>query len=161
MVRGQESGFPHRVALSVGISSYPFRLVTAPGPQQEARVIALAAEMAQVFEQEEIFVLAQPVWRLKHAAFDCASPHAGQPLIAPKEDDMQDIDPLTKREWEVLHLVGQGCRNRQIAEALVIEVVTVQNHLRSIFDKLRVTSRIQAVLRANMLVSTGQATDRR
>ena len=44
----------------------PFQLVTTPGRQQEARVIALAAEMAQVFQQEEIFVLAQPVWRLKN-----------------------------------------------------------------------------------------------
>ncbi len=44
----------------------PFQLVTTLGRQQEARVIALGAEMAQVFEQEAIFILAQPVWRLKH-----------------------------------------------------------------------------------------------
>lgn len=67
---------------------------------------------------------------------------------------MQIMDPLTKREYEVLALVAQGFTNRQIATALFISENTVQNHLRSIFDKLGVTSRIQAVLRVNMLVYT-------
>src|SRR5690349_22360794 len=54
----------------------PFQLVTTPDRQQEAKVIALAAEMAQVFEQDEIFILAQPVWRLNHAqlAGPCPTP---------------------------------------------------------------------------------------
>ena len=77
----------------------------------------------------------------------------GKP-VAQKEHSMQIMDPLTKREYEVLALVAQGFTNRQIATALFISENTVQNHLRSIFDKLGVTSRIQAVLRVNMLVYT-------
>jgi len=72
---------------------------------------------------------------------------------------MQILDPLTKREHEVLALVAEGLTNGQIADHLVISENTVQNHLRSIFDKLGVSSRLQAVLRANMLVSTGQTTE--
>lgn len=52
----------------------PFQLVTTSGRQQEARVIALGAEMAQVLRQEEIFILAQPVWRLNHAQLTVPCP---------------------------------------------------------------------------------------
>ena len=74
---------------------------------------------------------------------------------------MHSSEFLTKREWEVLDLVGQGRSNEQIANALVIEVATVEQHLNRIFVKLRVTSRIQAALKANVLVYTGQEAGRR
>jgi DNA-binding CsgD family transcriptional regulator len=54
-----------------------------------------------------------------------------------------DNDP-TPREIEVLRLVAQGLTNPQIAERLVISPLTVNAHLRSIFNKLDVTSRITA-----------------
>ena len=51
---------------------------------------------------------------------------------------------LTAREMEVLRLVAQGMTNAQIAERLVIGVVTVNSHVRSIYSKLGVTSRAAA-----------------
>jgi predicted ATPase/class 3 adenylate cyclase/DNA-binding CsgD family transcriptional regulator len=53
-------------------------------------------------------------------------------------------DRLTARESEVLRLLAQGLTSAQIAERLVIGVVTVNFHVRSIYSKLGVTSRAAA-----------------
>jgi LuxR family maltose regulon positive regulatory protein len=59
---------------------------------------------------------------------------------------------LTPRELEVLQLVHQGYRNREIAKALFITDVTVKVHLRHIYEKLGVRSRTEAVVRAASLI---------
>jgi DNA-binding NarL/FixJ family response regulator len=51
---------------------------------------------------------------------------------------------LTPREVEVLHLLAQGLTDAQIAEQLVISPRTVNNHLTSIYGKIRVSSRSAA-----------------
>lgn len=53
---------------------------------------------------------------------------------------------LTKREKDVLLLVTQGESNKAIADKLVLSEITVKSHLSSIFKKLNVTNRTQAVL---------------
>lgn len=58
------------------------------------------------------------------------------------------VEALTPRELEVLQLLVQGMNNRAIAEALFISDRTVQAHLTSIFAKLQVSSRLEAVLTA-------------
>jgi len=55
---------------------------------------------------------------------------------------------LTRREMEVLELVGTGLRNRQIAERLFLSEKTVKNHISSIFAKLQVNDRTEAALLA-------------
>ncbi len=55
---------------------------------------------------------------------------------------------LTKREKDVLLLVTKGESNKSIAEKLVLSEITVKSHLNSIFKKLNVTNRTQAVLLA-------------
>jgi DNA-binding NarL/FixJ family response regulator len=57
-------------------------------------------------------------------------------------------ETLTGRELEVLQLLARGWNNRAIAEALYISDRTVQAHLTSIFAKMHVTSRLEAVLAA-------------
>ena len=59
-----------------------------------------------------------------------------------------EISPLTQREKEILELVAKGETNSQIAEKLFVREVTVKTHLNSIFRKLKVANRIQAVLLA-------------
>lgn len=61
----------------------------------------------------------------------------------------QDAFPeLTAREREVLELIGRGANNNQIAEELVISDKTVRNHITSVFSKLQVADRAQAIIKA-------------
>jgi LuxR family maltose regulon positive regulatory protein len=61
------------------------------------------------------------------------------------------VEPLTPRELDVLHLISQGLSNQQIAEELFIALNTVKRHASSIYTKLDVRSRIQAIVRAREL----------
>jgi LuxR family maltose regulon positive regulatory protein len=60
----------------------------------------------------------------------------------------QMIEPLSGREMEVLQLLAQGCSDKKIAETLVIAPETVHKHLKNIYGKLDVHSRLEATLRA-------------
>jgi LuxR family maltose regulon positive regulatory protein len=61
------------------------------------------------------------------------------------------VDPLSHREVEVLRLIAQGRSNQEISEQLVLAVTTVKGHNRSIFSKLQVQRRTEAVARAREL----------
>jgi DNA-binding CsgD family transcriptional regulator/tetratricopeptide (TPR) repeat protein len=61
------------------------------------------------------------------------------------------IDPLSERELEVLHLIAAGLKNREIADKLIVALSTVKSHVNNIYGKLGVSSRIQAVSRAQEL----------
>ncbi len=69
--------------------------------------------------------------------------HSALPFIKGEE-----ISPLTTREKEILTLVSKGATNSQIAEKLFVREVTVKTHLNSIYRKLNVDNRVQAVLLA-------------
>lgn len=56
--------------------------------------------------------------------------------------------PLSTRELEILDCVAQGYSNREIAEALFVTEQTVKNHMTSVFRKLDVEDRVQALLTA-------------
>lgn len=56
------------------------------------------------------------------------------------------FDEVTEREKEILGLVVKGYSNKEIAEKLVISNSTVVNHIRNIFVKLNVVSRLQAAV---------------
>ncbi|HEY9784367.1 MAG TPA: response regulator transcription factor [Candidatus Obscuribacterales bacterium] len=55
---------------------------------------------------------------------------------------------LSPREYEVLDLVVAGCGNREIAERLVVSEDTVKTHMRHIMEKLAVSDRTQAAVKA-------------
>jgi DNA-binding NarL/FixJ family response regulator len=55
---------------------------------------------------------------------------------------------LTEREQEVVYWLVQGASNEEIAKSLYVTVATVKAHLTSIFGKLKVTSRTQAIVTA-------------
>jgi DNA-binding NarL/FixJ family response regulator len=59
---------------------------------------------------------------------------------------MAQITELTAREHDVMARLVRGERNAEIARALVISETTVETHLRNIYGKLGVSSRIRAVL---------------
>ena len=72
-------------------------------------------------------------------------------------------EPLTDREMDVLRLAAKGYTNKAIGVQLGISDRTVQGHLAHIFDKMRATSRTEAVMQAVSLgwisQSTGQVAE--
>ena len=74
----------------------------------------------------------------------------GERAIAFKKKAPEDEkdDELTDREREVLNCLIKGCTNKEIAKALFISEKTVKNHLSSIFKKLNVNGRLQAMRHA-------------
>lgn len=60
-------------------------------------------------------------------------------------------EPLSERELEVLRLVALGNSNREIAAKLYIAEGTVKNHITNILNKLEVSDRTQAAMRAREL----------
>jgi two-component system, NarL family, nitrate/nitrite response regulator NarL len=60
--------------------------------------------------------------------------------------EAQKIASITHREREVVTLIGQGCKNKQIAEQLFISEITVRHHLTSIFAKLGVCDRFELAI---------------
>jgi LuxR family maltose regulon positive regulatory protein len=70
---------------------------------------------------------------------------------ADREPSQPLIDPLSEREMEVLHLLARGLSNPEIAQELVIAVSTVRSHLKSIYSKLNVHRRWDAVQRGKEL----------
>jgi DNA-binding NarL/FixJ family response regulator len=68
--------------------------------------------------------------------------------VSGKPRERKSLDLLTEREMDVLKLVTKGLSNKDIAEGLCLSVRTVQGHLANIFNKLRVSSRTEAVVHA-------------
>jgi len=65
-----------------------------------------------------------------------------------RDPEADKIALLTPREREVIALIGEGLKNRGIAERLFITETTARNHLASIFTKLGVTDRLELALYA-------------
>lgn len=73
----------------------------------------------------------------------------GRRIYAPELVDVVFDDyrenPLTKRENEVLKLVAEGKTTREISEELFLTAGTVRNYISTIFEKLDVSNRIEAI----------------
>jgi two-component system nitrate/nitrite response regulator NarL len=63
-----------------------------------------------------------------------------------RREEAANLSVLTPRERQIIALVAQGYRNREIAEQLAISPVTVRHHLTSIFDKLDVHGRFELLI---------------
>jgi DNA-binding NarL/FixJ family response regulator len=66
----------------------------------------------------------------------------GEPRIMASSDP--EPGGLSAREREVLELLGEGLRNREIAERLVVSEATVKTHVRHVLEKLRLRNRAEA-----------------
>lgn len=65
-----------------------------------------------------------------------------------REDFARPHHLYTKRECEILQLLTDGQSNRRISETLSISEKTVKNHVSSLFKKMQVNDRTQAVVKA-------------
>jgi len=68
------------------------------------------------------------------------------PVETSRGNKMTTLTALTKREREVLSLLAKNYGTNEIGESLSISINTVRNHIQSIFQKLQVHSRLEAVI---------------
>jgi DNA-binding NarL/FixJ family response regulator len=95
-------------------------------PEQEQRIRELFRLINDEKDPEKVQVLAGELGRLLTVQ---------APLRAPSE-----------RQLRIIELVGQGLKNREIAEQLGISVKVVKNYLRNIYDKIGLNNRVQLAL---------------
>ncbi|HEY9821353.1 MAG TPA: response regulator transcription factor [Candidatus Sericytochromatia bacterium] len=115
-------------AMQAGASGYVFK----------DRIATQLCEAIATVMKDEIYLspeVATHFFRLFHF-------YAGRSLQA------RNAIHLTEREQEVLQWLVQGASNEEIAQHLYITVATVKAHLTAIFEKLKVTSRTQAIVKA-------------
>lgn len=86
-----------------------------------------------------------------HAGGAPMSPHIARLVVAffqaPPRPAVSDVDKLTPREREVLERLAQGGLYKEIAEHLGISLSTVNTHVESIYRKLHVQTRTEAILK--------------
>lgn len=63
-----------------------------------------------------------------------------------KDTEIDKLERLSRREYEILHLIAQGNTNLEIGQELFISEKTVKNHITSIYKKIEVEDRVQAVI---------------
>ena len=68
-------------------------------------------------------------------------------IVAPVEAASKPADLLSIRESEILHCVARGLSNKEIGRSLKLAPETIKWHLKNIFMKLSVNSRMEAVQR--------------
>jgi DNA-binding NarL/FixJ family response regulator len=98
---------------------------------KDARYAGADAVLLKTFTKDELVSLVREL-----AAREFA------PVIQELIDD--NVEKLTSRELDVLRLVADGRRDKEIAEILTISSATVKNHVKSILGKLNATNRTQA-----------------
>lgn len=89
-----------------------------------------------------------------HQGFPALSPsiarrimdHFATSAVAPEPDFA-----LTPREREVLSLIGRGLRNTEVASALSLTTNTVSSYIKSIYQKLGISSRVEAARKADKM----------
>jgi len=116
-------------------------------PLSQARMIAAAipgAEFVELDSRNHILLESEPAWQQFREAVTRFCGLA--PDAAPETGGNAAFEALSRREREVLALLSAGLANAQIAGRLAISEKTVRNHLSSIFDKLGVWSRAQAIV---------------
>jgi LuxR family maltose regulon positive regulatory protein len=80
-----------------------------------------------------------------------AEEHKSEAPAYPSPPAQSLIEPLSRREVEVLQLIAQGLSNQEISERLILALETVKGHNKKIFGKLQVQRRTEAVARARQL----------
>jgi DNA-binding CsgD family transcriptional regulator len=72
-------------------------------------------------------------------------------VIIPIDEKMLEKLGISKREYEVLTLLGKGMSNQEIADALFVSQNTIKTHTSRLFEKLDVKNRTHAILKSKEL----------
>ena len=94
-------------------------------------------------------VNAGEIWLDSHTTAAVMRQFSSPMDVAPQgQSKARERSPLSQREREIVALVAQGYKNKEMAEKMFISEQTVKNHLHNIFDKLGVSDRLELALYA-------------
>ena len=109
-------------------------------PPVDALVVAMPCEPGRIRWLSAVRNPAEPFTEREQLIAGVLRPHLHdiwwQSRRAPDR-----VPRLTPREWEILHLVGEGLSNAEVAQRLFLSPATVRKHLEHVFDKVGVRSR--------------------
>ena len=122
-------------------------------PEAHKRAVHLGA-MGLVFKDKAAEVLikaiekvhAGEVWLDRYLTASVLSEMSKPNQVRKVDPEGEKIRSLTNRELEIIGLVCEGLKNKQIADRLFISEATVRNHLTSILSKLELSDRFELAL---------------
>ena len=128
----------------------------------ELRVLAMAAQVSDpwvaralrygaaglVGKNESVATLLQAMDAVASGETWAGRRAIAQALSGLVRERRRSTSPLTSRERQLLSLLGEGYRNKELATLLKIKEHTVKIHLHSLFRKLNVRTRVEAALKA-------------
>ena len=116
--------------------------------KQDVDLEDIMAMIQAVFRDEFVLraeLLTRLMQRLRTAAMPLwGSEHGAGNHVLLRNQELNGIEHLTTREREILQLISQGYRDRDVAEGLHISEKTVQKHVQNILSKLGVQNRTEA-----------------
>jgi len=151
---GNESGLDFlRELLDAAAGARVVMLTGVRDPEAHRRAVHLGA-MGLVLKDKAAEVLikaiekvnAGEVWLDRSLTASVLAERSQADIGRKVDPDTEKVASLTDREREIVSLVCQGLKNKQIADKLFISDATVRNHLTSILSKLEVSDRFELAL---------------
>jgi two-component system, NarL family, nitrate/nitrite response regulator NarL len=138
----------------INFDSYPTRVIVVTAAEEDrdivramrlgARGVLLKQSASELLVKSIYKVHAGEIWLDNKMTNDVVEAFKKSSTFGQRRDKPL----LSEREREIVQLVAQGYRNREIGEKLFISEQTVKNHLHNIFDKLGVSDRLELALYA-------------
>jgi len=155
---GREDGLEHiPVLLEASSRSKVLVLTSANEPELSQRALCRGA-FGLIDKDEEPALLVKAIKKVTEGEAWVDRATVGRLITEMSRNGMaargndgplpDQINSLTRRERDIVQLIAQGLKNKQIAERLSISDVTVRHHLTSTFDKLGVSDRFELMIYA-------------
>lgn len=151
IVLGDEDGISLLPELRAAAPNSRVLVLTGLRSSQSQRQAMRAGAMGIVLKEHAAEILIKAIKKVHHGEVWLDRLMVGSVLQEMTEEkqadpDQEKIATLTEREREVVSLVGEGLKNKQIAAKLFISETTVTHHLSSVFSKLAVSDRLELII---------------
>jgi DNA-binding NarL/FixJ family response regulator len=150
----EELGWASMAALRAdGCPARMVVLMPSDNPALQQRAIAEGA-LGLVYREQSPDILERAVRHVHGGEVWIDRTTTANALLAMRQEtapaavdpSLQRIATLSEREREIIFLIGEGLKNKEIAARLFLSEATVRNHLSSIFAKLQVSDRLELVI---------------